>query len=69
MNKVKASIVVMSHLSDAQECIGVGMSQETANCHINFAKYLIFHLGADLRVEIDADAWYTKFCESVNNKG
>jgi hypothetical protein len=66
--KIKASIVVMSHLSDAQECLGVGMSQETANSHINFAKYLIFHLGSDLRVEIDADEWYIKFCESATNK-
>lgn len=65
--KTKASIVVMSHLSDAQELMNNAGNRE-ANHHINFAKYLIFHLGSDLRVEIDADEWYNKFLESKTNK-
>jgi hypothetical protein len=67
MNKVKASIVVMSHLSDAQELMNNAGNRE-ANIHINFAKYLIFHLGSDLRVEIDPDDWYERFLKSRTNK-
>jgi hypothetical protein len=62
--KIKAKMVIMSHLSDAQECIGIGMSQEKANSHINFAKYLLFHFGEDLSIEINANAWYNTFLES-----
>lgn len=57
----------MSHLSDAQECIGVSMSQATANQHINFVKYLIFHLGGNLTNEIDADDWWNRFLKSATN--
>jgi hypothetical protein len=66
MNKTKASIVVMSHLSDAQELIIRRLMIE-GNLHINFAKYLIFHLGGDLRVEIDADEWFARFLKSQTN--
>jgi hypothetical protein len=75
MNKVKASIVVMSHLSDVQEQLSGndnylnGQEKDLASKRINFVKYLIFHLGADLTVEIDADAWWNKFLESKTNKG
>lgn len=66
MSKVKASLVVMSHLSDAQEEMN-NAGNRTANHHINFAKYLIFHLGNDLNVEIDGNVWYEKFCNSKTN--
>jgi hypothetical protein len=67
MNKTKASIIVMSHLSDAQELMNNAGNREAMH-DINFAKYLIFHLGGDLTIEIDADAWYNKFLHSRSNK-
>jgi hypothetical protein len=57
----KASMVVMSHLSDAQECIGIGMSQEGANKRINFAKYVIIQTDGDLTKEIDPDQMWKDF--------
>ena len=66
MNKTKASLIAMSHLSDAQELIIRRLMIE-GNQHINFVKYLIFHLGGDLSVEIDGDAWFAKFLESASN--
>jgi hypothetical protein len=63
--KVKASIVVMSHLSDAQEelnMIHLGL-RESIQRHINFAKYICFHV-VDLSTEIDADEMYESFLKS-----
>lgn len=59
---LKASLVVMSHLSDAQEM----MSQNNlvwANDHINFAKYVILR-NRDLNKEIDADELWLEFVNS-----
>ena len=61
--KLKAKLVIMSHLSDAQESIGVGMSQESANRHINFVKYLIMYCGNDLEQEIDPDKMYEMYLD------
>jgi len=58
---VKASIVVMSHLSDAQELIGSTKHDIHANEVINFAKYVILQLGGNLNQDIDADAMYKRF--------
>lgn len=52
--KTKASLVVMSHLSDAQEMLSHSNPQ-WANDHINFAKYVIMKCKGDLTKEIDAD--------------
>jgi hypothetical protein len=60
---VKASLVIMSHLSDTQELMNNAGNRE-ANQRINFIKYLIFHMAGDLTIEIDADAWYEKFLNS-----
>ena len=60
--KTKASIVVLSHLSDAQILITStsGIERE-ANIHINFAKYVIHHTGGNLAMEIDADQMWKSF--------
>ena len=58
--KLKASMVVMSHLSDAQEMIhlpGLG----DANEQINFAKYIILETRGDLTEEINADEMWDNF--------
>lgn len=58
--KTTARLVVMSHLSDAQDGGLLGYSYSYH--HINFAKFLILKY-TDLSVEIDADKeWglYTK---------
>ena len=60
--KLKAQIVIMSHLSDAQELNGVEGRTADLHIHINFAKYLIVNF-PDTSVEIDADAEYEKFCK------
>jgi hypothetical protein len=59
--ETKASMVVMSHLSDAQECIGICMSQENAHKNINFAKFVILETDGDLNMMIDADSLWEKF--------
>jgi hypothetical protein len=64
--KTKASLVVMSHLSDAQELI-IRRQMIEGNQHINFVKFLIFHLGGNLTNEIDADDWWNKFLKSATN--
>lgn len=54
--KIKAIIVIMSHLSDAQEC-GIFQPSSKAENHINFAKFLLLKY-KDTSTEIDADAEY-----------
>ena len=61
--KLKASLVVMSHLSDAQEMISHSNSV-WANDHINFAKYVIMKCKGDLTKEIDADLYWLKYANS-----
>ena len=60
---VKARIVVMSHLSDAQEHCYRAMNVE-AVMRINFAKYIILKLGGNLNQEIDPDVLWDEFLES-----
>jgi hypothetical protein len=60
--KTKALIVVMSHLSDAQELMNNAGNRE-AQQRINFAKYICFHV-VDLSTEIDADAMWDSFIKS-----
>ena len=54
--KLKAIIVVMSHLSDAQESMNPNSNED-----INFAKYIILQCEGNLNQEIDPDAMYDKF--------
>ncbi|MDZ7785979.1 MAG: hypothetical protein U5L95_02550 [Candidatus Saccharibacteria bacterium] len=57
---MKASMVVMSHLSDAQEIISHTNGDE-ATKRINFAKFIILRTGGDLTQEIDPDALWEEF--------
>jgi hypothetical protein len=57
---MKASMVVMSHLSDAQEMISY-VCGSSASEEINFAKYIILQTKGDLNQEIDADQMYLSF--------
>lgn len=56
--KTKASIVVMSHLSDIQEQV---VGREEINSHINFAKFIILKTNGDLTKEIDPDVLWEEF--------
>lgn len=69
METIKASMVVMSHLSDAQVLIGHQSNTVWANDHINFAKFVIMKCKGDLTQEIDADKLWLEFSNSkFNNK-
>ena len=57
---MKASMVVMSHLSDAQEMIGF-VCGDSAVESINFAKYVISVTNGDLTQEIDEQEMYQSF--------
>ena len=59
-----AKMVVMSHLSDAQESIRY-MCGSSAIETIDFAKFVILETKGDLNQEIDADAMYTKFSDMM----
>lgn len=64
METIKASTAVMSHLSDAQELISFVCGSEASE-RINFAKFIILRCDGDLNQEIDADALYSEFLESI----
>ena len=66
--KLKASMVVMSHLSDAQEMI-IRRIMIWGNDHINFAKYVILKCQGDLTQEIDPDLLWLEFVNSKFYKG
>jgi len=66
MDTIKANIVVMSHLSDAQEILDrysvINVVQKLIiNNHINFAKYVIMQCNGDLKQEIDTDQMFDNF--------
>lgn len=61
----KVSMIIMSHLSDAQELMfgmakGMVGADLQANFHINFAKWLTLQY-KDNSIEIDADAEVEKY--------
>jgi hypothetical protein len=60
---VKARMVVISHLSDAQENCYRSRNAE-AVMRINFAKYIILRLGGDLNQEINPDEYWDEFQKS-----
>jgi len=65
MNKVKASLVVMSHLSDVQEVLFMNTADTIVmNRDINFVKWLILKLKGKLDREIDADKMWKEFVDS-----
>lgn len=57
---VNAEIVVMSHLSDAQELMNNAGNRE-ANMRINFARFVILQCNGNLNQEIDPDAMFEKY--------
>jgi hypothetical protein len=57
--ETKASMVVMSHLSDAQATISSDKSE--SNDHINFAKFIILKTNGDLTKEIDPDKLWEEY--------
>ena len=61
--KTKASLIVMSHLSDAQEMLSHS-NLVWANDHINFAKYVIMKCKGDLTQEVDADELWSEYVNS-----
>jgi hypothetical protein len=64
---LKASMVVMSHLSDTQEQLSWELNRaerEDAIKRINFAKFVILQTKGDLTQEIDADGMWEKFNET-----
>ena len=56
----KASIVIMSSLSDAAILNIQGEALE-ANAKINFAKYIIFQCNGNLNQQIDADKLWHEY--------
>jgi hypothetical protein len=68
--KTKASIVVMSHLSDIQEIVSNNLHMpQSINSSINFAKYIILHCKGDLNQEINADELFEEFMKTSFYKG
>jgi len=61
--ETKASFIVMSHLSDAQENSEMGFKLSVHN-HINFSKYIIQECKGDLNKLIDADLMWRKFVKT-----
>lgn len=64
--KIKASMLIMSHLSDAQEMLNMLDDHKFANSingEINFAKWILMKLNGDVNQEIDADEIYKEYKE------
>lgn len=63
LNKETASMIVMSHLSDAQFEINIANdgAKDTANNRLNFVKYIILKLGGDLTKEINPDELWNEY--------
>jgi hypothetical protein len=62
--KIKASLVVMSHLSDIQEQLNWQLTEVERNeiaDNINFVKFLILQCNGNLNQEIDADEMWKKY--------
>lgn len=68
LDLIKASLIVMSHLSDIQEMI-VTTSGIEAKERINFVKYIIMVCKGDLNKEINPDAMYSKFQSTLKTLG
>jgi len=65
--KTKASIIIMSHLSDAQDMCYRG-DNALAIQRINFVKYVTLQCGGNLTQEINPDAMWNKFIASEIEK-
>ena len=65
--EMSAKMVVMSHLSDAQEGIRF-MVGSSAIESIDFAKFVIMETKGNLNQDIDADAMYEKFSDMMRKR-
>lgn len=66
---MKAQLVVMSHLSDAQELMRLeGNPHPDGNMymHVNFAKYIISQCEGNLNQKIDPDAMFENYKKSIS---
>lgn len=61
---IKASMVVLSHLSDAQ--IEISVNPKLAKVRMNFVKYLINKLGGNLNSEINPEEMFEDFKKEYN---
>lgn len=59
--ETKASLIIMSHLSDVQEANSMGLSRIHINAEINFVKFLILKYGDNLNVKIDPEKEFELF--------
>jgi len=72
----RASMIVISHLSDVQEMNGFKMiksEQETEKLNdihhrVNFAKFIIGECDGDLNKEIDPDELWAKYKKAYPNQ-
>ncbi len=62
----KVSMIIISHLSDVQECLGSEKQKITRN-KIDFVKYLTLNY-KDTSVEIDPEVEYCKFITHFPDK-
>ena len=65
----KASLVVMSHLSDIQETIGYkyefqNMENKKNNNRIKFVKFIILECNGNLNQEINPEEYWEKFTQT-----
>ena len=59
---LKLSLIVMSHLSDVQEEISMGIAEQApTNNRINFVKWLINKFDGNLNQDVDADVLWEEF--------
>lgn len=70
METTKASLVVMSHLSDVQEIIDNKLDMPLSiSSSLNYVKYIIIHCKGDLNQEIDERELFSEFMKTVYYKG
>jgi len=51
--KIDVRMAIMSHLSDAQEALNMGLTNRVINNEINFAKRLLMKYKDNINVEVE----------------
>lgn len=64
--KTKAKIIIMSHLSDAQQLGSMNRTSQASN-RIDFVKFLLIKY-SDTNVDIDPDKEYAMFIDKYPQK-
>lgn len=57
---IRVRTIIMSHLSDSQEEMGIKNFESRVNHRLNFVKYLVLSF-EDVNKKVDADAVYKEF--------